>query len=66
MRAAWAKQLHTLSTLDGTLTAGPCIHRRFPEGRATILMKGTRKDIIVLPKHSGVITPGELRLFLNH
>ena len=34
-----------LSSLDGTLTAGPCMHLCLPEGKATIFMKGTRSDI---------------------
>ena len=37
--------MHMLSSLDGTLTAGPCIQRCLPEGNATIFMKGTRNDI---------------------
>ena len=37
--------MHTISTLDGTLTAGPCMHLCLPEGRATIFIKGTHKDI---------------------
>ena len=34
-----------LSSLEGTFTAGPWIHLCLPEGRATIFMKSTRKDI---------------------
>ena len=34
-----------LSSFDGTLTAGPCIHRCLPDGNATIFMNGTRRDI---------------------
>ena len=37
--------VHTQSILDGTLTAGPCIHLCLPLGSATIFMKGTRNDI---------------------
>ncbi len=37
--------MHTLSNLDGTFTAGPWIHLCFPDGRATIFIKGKRNDI---------------------
>ena len=40
--------MHTLSSLEGTFTAGPCIHLCLPNGRATIFMKGTRKDISLI------------------
>ena len=34
-----------VSTFEGTLTAGPCTDRCLPLGSATIVMKGTRKQI---------------------
>lgn len=39
--------VQTLSSLVGTLTAGPWIHRCLPEGKATsfIYINGTHKDI---------------------
>ena len=37
--------LQMVSTLEGTLTAGPWIDLCLPDGNATIFMKGTRRQI---------------------
>ena len=36
--------LQMVSTLEGTLTAGPWIDLCLPDGNATIFMKGTRRQ----------------------
>ena len=51
-----------VSTFDGTFTAGPCMHLCLPEGKATIFMNGTCKDI---NRSSSKFKP-ESRLGIGH